>query len=303
MEKGDVGSTLLLLIILVYLYTNLGFFLIQKDFTAEIEVEGYEDNYCESLVFCFLTNIDAGIRARGGAADQMIRVSFERNNAHYISRIFYDVTYFLICIIIMIDLVFGILLGTFSKLREEERMKENDRINHCFICHKSRAVVEKNKEDFDVHRNVTHYIWNYVEYMIFLNLSDFHDLNASNSFARECLNNNSYIFLPTCKEDIKEIEENKTIKISDDNSEEISSEEEEEEEENDENVINEENNENENENDNDNILEQDEENFENNELLSNNLRDKLINNEQESNNEFIFNSNNNNLLNNSNNEN
>ncbi len=301
MEKGDVGSTLFLLIILVYLYTNLGFFLIQKDFTAEIEIEGYEDNYCESLVFCFLTNIDAGIRARGGAADQMIRVSFERNNAHYISRIFYDVTYFLICIIIMIDLVFGILLGTFSKLREEERMKENDRINHCFICHKSRAVVEKNKEDFDVHRNVTHYIWNYVEYMIFLNLSDFHDLNASNSFARECLNNNSYIFLPTSKEDIKEIEENKTIKISDDNSEEISSEEEEEEEENDENVINEENNEN--DNDNDNILEQDEENFENNELLSNNLRDKLINNEQESNNEFIFNSNNNNLLNNSNNEN
>jgi hypothetical protein len=197
----------------------------------------------------------------------------------------------------MIDLVFGILLGTFSKLREEERMKENDRINHCFICHKSRAVVEKNKEDFDVHRNVTHYIWNYVEYMIFLNLSDFHDLNASNSFARECLNNNSYIFLPSCEEDIKEIEENKNIKILDDDSDEISSEEEEEEEENDENVINEENNET------DNILEQDEENFESNELLNNNLRDKIINNEQESNNESILKSNNNNLSNNSYNEN
>ena len=297
MERGDVGSTLLLLIILVYLYTNLGFFLIQKDFTAEIEVEGYEDNYCENLVFCFLTNIDAGIRARGGAADQMIRVSFERNNAHYIYRIFYDVTYFLICIIIMIDLVFGILLGTFSKLREEERMKENDRINYCFICHKSRAVVEKNKEDFEVHRNVTHYIWNYVEYMIFLNLSDYHDLNASNSFARECLNNNSYRFLPTSKEDIKEIEENKAIRIFDDNEDEISSEEdEEEEEENDENIINEETNEH--------IIEENEdfENNDNNESLSNNLRGNIINNEQESNNEFYYNTNNNHLLNNSQND-
>ena len=101
-----------------------------------------------------MTNFDAGIRARGGAADQMIRISFERNTNLYLIRIIYDLSYFLICIIIMIDLVFGIILGTFSELREEERKHEIDRVNHCFICHETRASVEKKSEDFILTRKM-----------------------------------------------------------------------------------------------------------------------------------------------------
>jgi inositol 1,4,5-triphosphate receptor type 3 len=117
--KGpELGASFLLLIFLVYFYSNLGFFYLNSNFAADIEND-IPDNYCLCLSFCFMTNFDAGIRARGGAADQMIRVSFERNTLLYAMRFFYDITYFLICIIIMIDLVFGIILGTFSEMREE----------------------------------------------------------------------------------------------------------------------------------------------------------------------------------------
>ena len=150
-----------------------------------------------------MTNFDAGIRARGGAADQMVRISFERNTSLYVYRLFYDLSYFLICIIIMIDLIFGIILGTFSEKREEERKHDNDKVNHCFICHITREIIEKKREDFQIHRNQKHYLWNYVEYMIFLNFSDMHELNAFNSFAKKNLDKKNICFLPSSQDDFE----------------------------------------------------------------------------------------------------
>ena len=109
----ELLASFLLLVFIFHFYTNIGFFFLNDNFAADIEND-IPDNYCLCMSFCFLTNFDAGIRARGGAADQMVRISFERNTALYVYRLFYDITYFLICIIIIIDLIFGIILGTFS---------------------------------------------------------------------------------------------------------------------------------------------------------------------------------------------
>ena len=205
--KGpELGASFLLLIFLVYFYSNLGFFYLNDNF-------------------------DAGIRARGGAADQMIRISFERNTKLYIIRIFYDITYFLICIIIMIDLVFGIILGTFSEMREEERVSDNDKINHCFLCHITREIIEKKKEDFQFHREKRHNMWIYVDYMIFLKFSEFHDLNAINFFARTNLDNKNICFLPSYQDNFETKEEEKDGKEKEEEEEEEEDEEEEESEE------------------------------------------------------------------------
>ena len=210
-EKGsDLIAAFLLLVAIVYFYSNVGFFFFNDHFEADIE-DDIKDNYCLSLSFCFLTNFDAGIRARGGAGDQMVRISFERHTASYIYRLFYDITYFLICIIIMIDLTFGIVLGTFSEKREEERKHDNDKINHCFICHITREIIEKKRENFNVHREQKHNMWNYVEYMIYLKFSDFHELSTFNSFAKLNLEKKNVCFLPSCQDDFDEdeiIEEN-----------------------------------------------------------------------------------------------
>jgi uncharacterized protein YneF (UPF0154 family) len=199
-QRAELGASFLLMIALVYFYSNIGFFFFNKNFEREIE-NGHPDNFCSSLIFCFLTNVDAGIRARGGAADQMVRISYERNTKNYITRVIYDVTYFLICIIIMIDLVFGIILGTFAEMREKERVKTMDKYNHCFICHNTKNGVEKKDEDFNRHREIRHNLWNYVNYMLFLKLTPIEDLNAINSYARESLDDKNIIFLPSCKDD------------------------------------------------------------------------------------------------------
>ena len=199
----ELGASFLLLIFIVYFYSNIGFFYLNDNFEADIEND-IHDNYCLCLSFCFMTNFDAGIRARGGAADQMIRISFERNRRLYYLRLIYDLSYFLICIIIMIDLVFGIILGTFSDMREKERKHDSDKINNCFICHINRETVEKRKEDFQFHRDKKHYLWNYVNYMIFLKFSELHELNASNSFVRHNLDSKNICFFPSCLDDFDE---------------------------------------------------------------------------------------------------
>ena len=210
-EKGsDLVASFLLLAFIVYFYTNLGFFFFNDHFEADIEND-IKDNYCLSLSFCFLTNFDAGIRARGGAADQMVRISFERNTSSYFYRLFHDISYFLICIIIMIDLTFGIVLGTFSEKREEERKHDNDKINHCFICHITREIIEKKRENFNIHREQKHNMWNYVEYMIYLKFSDWHELSTFNSFAKINLEKKNVCFLPSCQDNFDEeevVEEN-----------------------------------------------------------------------------------------------
>ena len=226
--KGpELGASFCLLIFIVYFYTNIGFFFLNDNFAADIEND-IPDNYCLCLSFCFFTNFDAGIRARGGAADQMVRISFERNSNLYVLRLVYDISYFLICIIIMIDLIFGIILGTFSEMREEERKHDNDKINHCFICHITREIIEKKKEDFKFHRNEKHYLWKYVEYMIFLKFSNMHELNAFNSFAKINLDKRNICFLPSCQDDfdkndtIEEIIQEKKSEESEENSDDSS---------------------------------------------------------------------------------
>ena len=203
----ELGASFLLLIFLVYFYSNIGFFFLNDHFKADIE-NNIPDNYCLCLSFCFMTNFDAGIRARGGAADQMIRISFERNPYAYYIRLIYDITYFLICIIMMIDLVFGIILGTFSEMREMERKHSNDKINNCFICHINKETVEKKKEDFKLHRDKKHYLWNYVDYMLFLKFSQIHELNAVNSYARHHLDLKNICFLPSYEDNYEEGQDN-----------------------------------------------------------------------------------------------
>jgi len=107
----------------------------------------------------------------------------------------------------MIDLVFGIILGTFSDMRGKERKLANDKINNCFICHITRETVEKRKEDFKYHRDKKHYLWNYVDYMIFLKFSDPHELNTSNSFAKHNLDKKNICFFPSCLDNFEEGED------------------------------------------------------------------------------------------------
>ena len=183
------------------MFSNFAYFFYKKDFSQEIEY--INDNVCESLIFCFLNALDSGLRARGGIGDSAIRVSYSRNKIHYIKRLIIDDIFFILIVIISIDLVFGIILGAFSTLRNKEQKYMADKKNHCFICHVNKNTLEKNRQNFNEHREKIHNPWNYANYMITLKFSDSNNLNAINSYANKKIENKDISWLPTFK-DLKE---------------------------------------------------------------------------------------------------
>ena len=194
----ELALTFVLMVLIMYVFSNIAFFFFDEDYAAELDY--YDDNVCSSLLFCFLTALDSGLRARGGLGDSGERISFARFPGHYAGRIITDDLFFFIIIIIMIDLVFGIVIEAFNVLGAKEQKQKNDVTNHCFICHINKATVEKNRQNFNEHREKRHNLWNYVDYMIFLKFGDIHDLNAINSYARNKLDNKDISWLPTYKD-------------------------------------------------------------------------------------------------------
>ena len=198
LQYNEVGLTFFFSAIIMYMFSNLAFFFFNNDFSQEIEYR--DDNVCKNLIFCFMNTLDSGLRARGGIGDSAIRISYIRNKNHYIQRLILDDIFFILIVITAIDLVFGIIIGAFATLRNEEQKHSADRKNHCFICHVNKNTLEKNRQNFYEHRTKIHNLWNYVDYMITLKFCDLHDLNAINSYASQKIENKDISWLPTYKD-------------------------------------------------------------------------------------------------------
>ena len=52
----------------------------------------------------------------------------------FVGRVVYDMLFFFIVIIIVLNLIFGVIIDTFADLRSEKQNKEEILKNSCFIC-------------------------------------------------------------------------------------------------------------------------------------------------------------------------
>ena len=190
--------TFCLAFIIMYIFSNIYFFFLNSDFNAELNY--YNDNYCKTLIFSFLNALDNGLRARGGLGDSAKRLSFLKNTKRYIFRLILDDLFFLLIVIIMIDMVFGVIINSFDELRHRNQKYHKDKKNYCLICNSNRDSLEKIRLNFKEHIKKTHHIWNYVEYMISLKLEDIRQLNDINKYIREKLDKKDITWLPTYKD-------------------------------------------------------------------------------------------------------
>ena len=54
----------------------------------------------------------------------------------FVARVIYDLAFFFIVIIIVLNLIFGVIIDTFADLRSEKQNKDEVLKNTCFICGK-----------------------------------------------------------------------------------------------------------------------------------------------------------------------
>ena len=123
-------------------------------------------------------------------------VSFKNDTNMFIARFFYDMTFYILIIMIMGNVTFGLINDSFVALRDETYKYENDKKNICFICQLSRDGCLLKNIDFDSHVNNEHNIWNYVDFLCYLHLYDHNNFTRTEGFVWDKLIEKDYGWIP-----------------------------------------------------------------------------------------------------------
>ena len=166
--KKAIMFTLFLFIVLMYVFSLFAYYWLY---------ESYPEGYCDSTWVCLLTAIDRSFKTDGGLGGFM-KASTEvkpHDNGYFLIRFFFDNLYFILLMIIMINIVSGIIIDTFGTLREKLNKFNFDLENYCFICGFDRETIEKasrNQRGFNYHIKSEHYMWNYLFYIAYIKNKD-----------------------------------------------------------------------------------------------------------------------------------
>jgi hypothetical protein len=148
----------------VYIFSFFSFIFFRRDYIND------DGMYCNSLLDCFATligNVDSGgIRDRIGSGVQLANST--SYNDGQIGRIVLDLMFWILIVTIMMNLVLGIIVDTFSQLREQQAFVDSEKTSKCFICSLPAYRFEKTKGGFEKHITKDHNMWMYLYYSIYL---------------------------------------------------------------------------------------------------------------------------------------
>jgi hypothetical protein len=128
-----------------------------------------------------------GSNHKPGIQINLMNKSYYLDKDNYIRRFFYDLLFFYLTFVVVVNIFLGVLIGAFGEQRLISQKKNSDILNVCYICGGSREKFEKRNIYFEEHRNKTHNIWDYVSYFIYLRCNNSQDLNYNNSYAKDLI--------------------------------------------------------------------------------------------------------------------
>jgi len=181
------------LAILIFFFSNVGFYFYIDEFNTIIN--NMNENYCQSLVECFVLYFYHGVRAGGGIGDILPEKSFVDMNSYFI-RWITDIIFYITVILLLLNMINGIIVSTFSQIRELSQIKEEDINQKCFICGQSKEDFEKNKIDFHKHTTNEHNVWNYIMFFVNLKCIKEKDLDSDQTYIAQKLEELDIAFFP-----------------------------------------------------------------------------------------------------------
>ena len=116
--------------------------------------------------------------------------------SEYMSRMTFDMIFFIVIIIIMLNIVFGIVIDQFASLRDEKNINDYDRNSRCFICNIEKEEFQKEGLSFNNHKNLDHNQYNYLYYIIYLQYKDNTEYNGIEDYVFGKFINNDLSWFP-----------------------------------------------------------------------------------------------------------
>uniref|UniRef100_A0A9J8B1R0 Inositol 1,4,5-trisphosphate receptor n=1 Tax=Cyprinus carpio carpio TaxID=630221 RepID=A0A9J8B1R0_CYPCA len=231
----SIFLTAVLAIILVYLFSIVGFLFFKDDFLMEVdrlpalskhevymmspscsllwccqrepcpnspfssnhveeEDEDSTERVCDTLLMCIITVLNHGLRNGGGIADVLRKLSKEE--PMFPARVVFDLLFFFIVIIIVLNLIFGVIIDTFADLRSEKQRKEEILKTTCFICGLERDKFDNKTVSFEEHIKSEHNMWHYLYFLVLVKVKDPTEYTGPESYVAQMIKEKNLDWFP-----------------------------------------------------------------------------------------------------------
>lgn len=106
--------TSMLGVILIYIYSLVGFYFIDEMYYNS-DVGPVGERSCTSMFHCYITTLNYGLRNGGGIGDVLAFQSYETSNRiPYFFRLVFDFSFFVIINVIFLNIILGIIVDAFA---------------------------------------------------------------------------------------------------------------------------------------------------------------------------------------------
>nr|XP_056723260.1 inositol 1,4,5-trisphosphate receptor type 1 isoform X2 [Euleptes europaea] len=161
--------------------------------STEAEEEDKEHT-CETLLMCIITVLSHGLRSGGGVGDVLRKPSKEE--PLFAARVIYDLLFFFMVIIIVLNLIFGVIIDTFADLRSEKQKKEEVLKTTCFICGLERDKFDNKTVTFEEHIKEEHNMWHYLFFIVLVKVKDSTEYTGPESYVAEMIKERNLDWFP-----------------------------------------------------------------------------------------------------------
>jgi len=182
----QLTMTVILTLFVINIFQTLIFFFFHSDVSPDLLLDS-----CSDMFGCLKITLDYGMRLSGGIGD-MLEYTTDR-------RLWIDLLYFVFVLVVLLNVVFGIIIDTFSELRQKKMERLSDTFGTCFICGQAKEIFDKaaaSPHGFKEHIVNDHKMWNYVFFMIFIWEQDQDDDDGLELYVRNLIRDNDIQWFP-----------------------------------------------------------------------------------------------------------
>jgi hypothetical protein len=149
---------------------------------------------CKTLWECFKLSVGYSLRMGGGFSELE---TFDLGTRYIV-----DSLYFMVVILVLENIFFGIIIDTFGELRTVKAEKMADTTDICFICGIDNQTFDRaspTPRGFQNHIDQDHNMWNFFFYILYIWEQDKDDDDGLEQFIRRCVDANDINWFPVNK--------------------------------------------------------------------------------------------------------
>jgi len=159
-----------------------------------------EKETCRNLLQCTIFIFYQGMSEEGNIKEVLRTAS--PGTYSYIPRIIYDSVFLIWVGVVLVNIITGLMVDTFSEIRGNKAERADTLETDCFVCGMQRSAYEDlglkpESPTFEKHLNSDHNLWTYVYFVAYLRKKDPTEYNGIESYVRDQIDNISLDWIPS----------------------------------------------------------------------------------------------------------